>query len=620
MYIIPNPKKIEEKQGIYTIYYQDGILIDSSWGVDADFSAGLLREEVEKQTGFHLPVTRSFLGTGSKAKGIYLLQKKELGQQAYELRIERRGITVSAGTVTGLLYGVQSLRQIIRQAGASIPCLEVADEPDFENRGYYHDVTRGRIPTLSYLKELADRLSFYKINQLQLYIEHSFLFSGLSEVWRDDTPLTPEDIMELDAYCRERCIELVPSLSSFGHLYKLLSTKTYAHLCELPDAEKAPFSFWDRMRHHTLDITSQEGMKLIQSLIEEFMPLFSSDQFNICGDETFDLGKGRSKPLADEIGVERMYIQFVKQLCEFLKAKGKRPMFWGDVICGFPELIKELPEETICLNWGYAPEQNEDSSRKLSEAGAVQYSCPGVAGWNQFVNLMEPSYRNIKRMCGYASQYQAIGVLNTDWGDFGHINHPSFGICGMIYGAAFSWNADTPCFEELNRQISWLEYQDTTGSFAALAAQIPQYSIFQWEYAVRFLEMKKLGATEEEQEAYFKENDVSGGKAANASLEELKQSLSAILIHMGQEKRTYVKAYLIAIEGQQIFNEIGLFLARKKYQSGPQEVRNGYELAAWLETWFYHYKQLWRSVSRESELYRIQEVINAYGDMLRELE
>ena len=55
--------------------------------------------------------------------------------------------------------------------------------------GWFMDVTRGRIPKMAYLKELADRCSLYKINQLHLYIEHTFLFDGLSEVWRDDTRL-----------------------------------------------------------------------------------------------------------------------------------------------------------------------------------------------------------------------------------------------------------------------------------------------------------------------------------------------------------------------------------------------------------------------------------------------
>ena len=85
------------------------------------------------------------------------------------------------------------------------------------------------------------------------------------------------------------------------------------------------------------------------------MPLFTSKYFNICADETFDLGKGKSAGLAETKGTQRMYLDFVKELCGYVVSKGKIPMFWGDIICAQPELIKELPEETVCLTWGYAP-------------------------------------------------------------------------------------------------------------------------------------------------------------------------------------------------------------------------------------------------------------------------
>ena len=40
-------------------------------------------------------------------------------------------------------------------------------------------------------------LSEYKINELQLYIEHTYLWEGLSEAFRDKDALSAEDIMEL---------------------------------------------------------------------------------------------------------------------------------------------------------------------------------------------------------------------------------------------------------------------------------------------------------------------------------------------------------------------------------------------------------------------------------------
>ena len=88
-------------------------------------------------------------------------------------------------------------------------------------------------------------------------------------MWRDETPLTAEEIRELDAYCAKLHIDLVPSIATFGHLYMLLSTKSYGDLCEFPDSWKEPFSFWDRMQHHTVDVSGGRAIELIKAMIED---------------------------------------------------------------------------------------------------------------------------------------------------------------------------------------------------------------------------------------------------------------------------------------------------------------------------------------------------------------
>mgnify|MGYP000222982433 CR=1 FL=1 len=253
-----------------------------------------------------------------------------------------------------------------------------------------------------------------------------------------------------------------------------------------------PFSLRGRMHHHTINVTDPESLEFIKGKIREFMPLFTSRQFNICADETFDLGKGKSRAAAEEKGVDRIYIDFVKALCEFLVENGRRPMFWGDIICGFPEMIKELPEETICLNWGYAKYQREDETKWLYDAGAVQYSCPGACGWNQFVYLIENSYENIRRMCSYAVKYHSIGVLNTDWGVFPSCQPSGVRCCGYDIRGAFSWNGNIPSFDEINRQISRLEFGDEEERFVSIAASVAAQKAFDWETAIRFKELGEV--------------------------------------------------------------------------------------------------------------------------------
>ncbi len=614
MYLIPAPGKmtIEREQG-FLLKYNSKIIIDKECDRQVTEHAGLLKEDILGRLSFNLSIYK-----GEREKGcIFISLNKSLQKEEYYLKITEGGIELWGGSNAGIFYGIQTLRQILENKGAVLPCLAIEDLPDMPNRGFYHDVTRGRIPTMRSLKALADKLAYYKINQLQLYMEHSFLFKDFSEVWRDDTPLTAEDILEFDRYCADLHIDLIPSLASFGHLYKVLSTKTYSGLCELPGADKKPFSFYERMAHHTLDISNEESFNFVIKMFNEYMPLFSSHYFNLCADETFDLGKGRSKGLADKIGVNDMYINFVKKICDYIISKGKTPMFWGDIICGMPEYIKKLPKGTICLNWGYAPDQSERETKALKEAGAIQYVCPGVCGWNRIINLLKDSYDNISRMCGYGFKYQAIGVLNTDWGDFGHINHPEFSATGMIYGAAFSWNRHIPEFNEINRQISRLEYGDASERFVNIIAEIGTKSEATWFEIVCFKELKQKRLKEIPELSVLENITWEKVKYSNCFLTEKIGELYQVLSEAKQEKRYLYQAYIFAAEGIKLWNEVGAAaaLGEEEKNAGNQARK----LAVSLEYWYHEYKKVWRSVSRESELYRIGEVVFWYADYFREL-
>ena len=153
------------------------------------------------------------------------LDPSSLEPQEYRLTIASSGIDVVGGDTEGVRNGVQTLRQIIRQCAPALPRLVIADKPAYKVRGYYLDATRGRVPTLDWLKTWADRLCLYKYNQLQLYIEHTFMFDDLSETWRGTSPLKPADIIAFDEYCARLGIELVPSVSTFGHQYMAMRTR-----------------------------------------------------------------------------------------------------------------------------------------------------------------------------------------------------------------------------------------------------------------------------------------------------------------------------------------------------------------------------------------------------------
>lgn len=614
MYLLPKPRQLNIFDDVFFLTYDTCIQL----GVECDSNgllfARLLKERVAKALSFQLNIVKS---SNVKNK-IYLEMDSKLESQEYELNINKDGVLINGGDKEGLLYGVQTLCQIIEQKGAILPCLQIKDFPAIKNRGFYYDITRGRIPSLSSLKALADKMSYYKMNQLQLYVEHSFLFQDFSEVWRDDTPLMPEEILEFDAYCKKLNIELIPSIASFGHLYKVLSTKTYEHLCELEGSNLEMFSFVGRMEHHTVDVTNDESFTMIKKMLSEYMGLFSSKQFNICADETFDLGKGKSKDLAERIGVNQVYVNFLSKLCNFIIEKGLTPMFWGDIILESPETVKALPPQAICLNWDYNPQVTQDKVKTFHDLLVKQYVCPGVQGWRRMMNHLEDAYKNISAMCKYGHKYRVLGVLNTDWGDYGHFNHPEFSTAGMIYGAAFSWSEDIIPHNEINKQISKIEYKDNSEQIVLFVTELEKKEVFLWENAVEVKEGINKGALEKVHEilGHFNQEDI---QKANQGIDADLNKFYSIMADMDSSTRSLIKPYLIIGKGIKIFNQIGLFIKElyDEEEKAKLTKEERYELAVKLEYWYQDYKELWRNFGKEAELYRITQVILWYGDILR---
>ncbi len=607
MDFLPMPHSVRYGDGVYPIRYNAQIVLENT-EPGALLYAQMLRDDICRFTGLRLSILR-----GEGREGDLVLRfDPALAEDTYRITVAEAGVLVAGGSDESVLHGVQTLSQWIHRHGARLPALEIEDKPDLKFRGYYLDCSRGRVPTLETLKRYADLLCRYKINEWQLYIEHTYLFRNLSEAWRDETPLTAEEIMELDAYCRARHIELIPSLSSFGHMYKILSTKTCCDLCELPDSETIPFSYSYAGEHHTLNVSSPRAMDFIKGLVTEYMALFTSRKFNICCDETFDLAKGRSAGLAREKGEHELYMAHVVELCRFLLDKGRTPMFWGDIMWRKPEAYAMIPEGTVCLNWGYLPNQREDEVRMLAEMGATQYTCPGVCTWNRWFPMVRNSFDNIRAQCAHGRKFHAIGLLNTDWGDYGHICHPWFSVPGILYGAAFAWNAGGADFDEANEAVSFLEYGDRDGAFMKAFTALSLNEVFEWFHAVCWIEL----STPEKRRQQFSNVDVSRVPEANAAIDKALEALAGAARHMDADKLEVVHAACVYAHGVKLWNEIACWIAA---ETEGREVahREGAALAGELEAWYHEYLRLWRSVSKESTVAHTLKLVCDYADMLR---
>ena len=374
---------------------------------------------------------------------------------SYRLRVGRDGIEIEAASAAASFYAVQTLAQIVTQSSSgALPCLRIDDWPDFRKRGIYYDLARGRVPTVESLKRQADLLARYKINELQYYIEHTFRFRAHPAIGRGASPLTPDDVLELDAYCRDRHIELVPSLASFGHLAPILTLPEYRHMAEdlgvgkYEDPAAHGLPGWKRRRGWTLSPANPQTYRFLDSLFAEFLPLFSSDRFNVCCDETWDLGLGQSYTLCKRSGRGRVYLDHLLKVRDLAARYGKRVMFWGDIIRQHPDLIGEIPDDVTVLDWGYDHTHDFAAIRDFREAGLDFYACPGTSSWNSLFPRWPQSVVNIHGFAAAGRRNGALGLLTTDWGDGGHYNFMEYSWPGYLFGAEQGWNsaADTGTF------------------------------------------------------------------------------------------------------------------------------------------------------------------------------
>ncbi len=620
MYLLPTPTRFScSEQEHFLLSYRAYIVLSASADALSRQRALILEQKIRDVLGFSLSVT-----CGSPRKGDIFLEVSSAKDESYRITVNEQGITISC-CEQSLIWAIQSLIQILKQSGACVPFLSLEDFPALPYRGFYHDVTRGRVSTLSYLKELADKLSEYKINQLQLYIENTHLFRDFSEVWRDDDPLTPQEIMELDNYCYVRGIELIPSISTFSHLYKVLRTKQFSYLCELEHSEDDPFDAWDKQDHHTLDITNPDSFPFVCRMIDEYRPLFRTDKFNLCADETFDLGLGRSKEYCEKIGKDKAYIEFVKKLCNHLIEIGCKPMMWGDIICEYPNLVEELPKKMTFLNWNYSPDCTDKQTRLFADANAVFYNCPGVISWSRLIPSAEKAYQNISKMADFAHRFHAVGLLNTDWGDFHHISHPKFSLMGLAAGAQCSWSQIPLSFEEFNTRFSILEFGAHCEKAASLVAQIDPLVLYPWmaicafrEYQIYHKQKGTEGVKRFVDAKFSSPQLVEQLSSSNDALSKIQRELLQLAVHSTAYGKELINAYALALDGCILLNQLGAAITKTQYLNSSPDCSPNL-LAQQLEEWLYHYKKLWRTVSKESELFRITEIFCWYADWLRSL-
>ncbi len=555
-----------------------------------------------------------YCAAGKTGRQIVSVARPETG--AYRLSINKSGTRIQAAGEAGLFYAEQTLRQIDRQCPGRRPCLEILDWPDYGVRGFYHDVTRGKVPTLKTLLQLAELCALYKLNHLELYIEHTYAFRNHPEVWAGADPLTADEILALDARCAELHIDLVPSFSTFGHFYTWIHLK-FPELNELErDVSQDPFNWLDRMLHHTIDCRNPKSIRLIREIIREVRPLFRSKFFNICADETFDIGTGKNRKLAEKLGKGRLYVDFLKLIMAAVKAEGATPLFWGDVISHYPALLPEIPSDAIALDWDYSSKPNGGGARLIAETGRTFFVCPSVQGHNCWLPDSVTAHRNITRLARIGRKYGAAGLLNTDWGDYGHINTLGPTLPGLILGASAAWAPTSGLLarKKFNEAISRSVYGDSSGRLMSLLDKAAEacrgtWSLFAWNWQPRSPnKLPEWFAPDSGIPYSLNRYSARSHATALGRLNALETRIEKILSKCTTTDPLLIEELRVGLLGMQVMEEWHLF---QQHESGRSKrlLCDPVRTATRLRELDRRLAAVWRKRNKPSEYYRISEVL-----------
>lgn len=168
--IIPEPQKIEVKEGLLVIN-------DLSIGINDETLTPIaehLQSIIKKSTGIEIPIL---------AEGTIMLtiDTNKDDSESYTLNVNEDGVQIIGGGYGGVLYGVETLRQLMpkeieyhhaaQNSGKTfaIKYVTIEDAPRFMWRGFMLDVSRHFYNT-NEVKSLLDLMAYYKLNKFHWHL------------------------------------------------------------------------------------------------------------------------------------------------------------------------------------------------------------------------------------------------------------------------------------------------------------------------------------------------------------------------------------------------------------------------------------------------------------------
>ena len=394
--IIPEPVSLLKKGGHYVL--PDEVAISSPGGEETAYVTRLIEEKLSTAPGKKV----RFVSDESQADIKLLLLDEvdeRIGDEGYTLQVTPQKITIGANRPAGLLYGIQTLLQLLPPEIESnqrvenvlwqVPQVEIVDYPRVGWRGMMLDVSR-HFFTVEEVKQFIDNMVKYKYNMFHWHltddegwrIEIKSL-PRLTEVgaWRveqvgwfgalsDPDPDAPknyggfythEEIREVIDYAMRRNIQVMPEVDVPGHASAILAA--YPELACFPESDDhfvrtgAPFLDWntggrpEAIYENTLCPANEKVYDFMEKVIAELAALFPFEYIHTGGDEapyTFWKKSPDVKALMEREGIEDMagvQSYFGKRLEQIVLSNGKKMMGWDEILEG------GITPSTALMSW-----------------------------------------------------------------------------------------------------------------------------------------------------------------------------------------------------------------------------------------------------------------------------
>lgn len=353
--IIPKPALSVRNDGQFIVTDNIPIYYDGQTKATASFLQKSLKEDLK----LNLSLSKR------KKSGIRLtLDPALVEKEGYVLEINGTGIDISAGTETGLFYGVQSLRQMILFNGKSsnqisLKSVTIEDSPRFGWRAFMLDESR-HFKGIDQVKKLLDQMALLKMNVFHWHLTDDQgwrieikKYPKLTEIgahrsnsqiggWdsekRSNEPhggfYSQKQIKEIVAYASERHITVIPEIEMPGHASAAIAS--YSWLGTSGEPIDVPVVFGKMPDSYK--VTDERVLTFLHDVLDEVMDLFPSEIIHIGGDEVkYDQWKESADVQAfmsknDLNSPADLQIYFTNKISRYLDSKGKRMMGWNEIL------------------------------------------------------------------------------------------------------------------------------------------------------------------------------------------------------------------------------------------------------------------------------------------------